>query len=244
MLIMVIAMKNLHLLIGVLVTYITIGILARILVKLFSFLLGDKPKVNEFSYQRYAKFYDNIALADAHFLDKISKITDLINSGYRDIKEIAELTGCNLDECIIKIRYLQNKKQFKDLHVDKKNYKLLECSKEEVELIKKYTPYIYYNHFNIDEITTRIRKSAQQDFNKLREQVYNEIIYLYENDLINGIRINEVDKDIIYYSVEKRKNRDLITINCPNCGALNDINRGSKVRCEYCDTIIDDTEEK
>ena len=42
--------------------------------------------------------------------------------------------------------------------------------------------------------------------------------------------------------MEKKKVRDYITINCPNCGALNDVNRGSKVRCEYCETIIEDKE--
>lgn len=232
-------MENLHLLIGTIGVCLVIGILANILIKFFSFIFQKKPRINEFSYQRYAKFYDNIALADPYFLGKISKITDLINAGYRDIKEIAELTGCQFDECIIKIRYLQNKKQFKNLHIDKKNYKLIDCSLEELELIKKYTPYIYYNHLNIDDITKRIRVSTQQDFEELREQIYNDIVYLYENNLINGIKINEVDKEIIYYSVEKKKTRDYVTINCPNCGALNDVNRGCKVRCEYCDTIIE-----
>lgn len=237
-------METLHLLIGVLVTYLTIGFLAKILVKFFDFLLGEKTKINEFSYQRYAKFYDNPTFKDEQFNEKISKITTLINKGHRNVKEIAKLSGCQFEECILKIRYLQNKKQFMNLHIDKKTYELIECSKDDLKLIQIYTPYVYYNHFTIDEITTKIRRSIQQDFNELREQVYNDILYLYENNLINGIKINEVDKEIIYYSVEKRKKRDFITKSCPNCGALNDVNRDSKVRCEYCNTIIDDTEAK
>ena len=29
-------------------------------------------------------------------------------------------------------------------------------------------------------------------------------------------------------------------INCPNCGAINELNKYSKVKCEYCGTIIED----
>ena len=31
----------------------------------------------------------------------------------------------------------------------------------------------------------------------------------------------------------------MVSINCENCGALNDVNRGGKVRCEYCGSIIE-----
>lgn len=130
--------------------------------------MREKPKINELSYQRYAKFYGNIEFKDEHFDEKISKITSLIKGGYRDIKEIAELSGCQFEECVLKIKYLQNKKQFMNIHIDKRALRLIDCSAEELELIKKYTPYVYYNHFTIDEITTKIRRSMQQDFSELR----------------------------------------------------------------------------
>ena len=64
---------------------------------------------------------------------------------------------------------------------------------------------------------------------------------LYDKDLINGVKLNEVDKEILYYTVEKnKKEKDFISIRCKNCGAINDVNRGNKTRCEYCNTIIED----
>ena len=50
----------------------------------------------------------------------------------------------------------------------------------------------------------------------------------------------------VHYSLlnsqkNKRKNSlELKTINCPNCGAINELNKYSKVKCEYCGTIIED----
>ena len=41
-----------------------------------------------------------------------------------------------------------------------------------------------------------------------------------------------------------KKEKDYVTINCPNCGDLNDVNRHSKTRCEYCKTIIEYKEGK
>lgn len=76
---------------------------------------------------------------------------------------------------------------------------------------------------------------------ELQEEVFKELCYLDDKDLINGIILNRVDRTITYYSVEKHKNRkDKITKNCPNCGALNELNKGSKVKCEYCGSIIED----
>lgn len=34
--------------------------------------------------------------------------------------------------------------------------------------------------------------------------------------------------------------KDKITKSCPNCGALNELNKGGKVKCEYCGSIIED----
>lgn len=194
------------------------------------------------SYHNFTKFIDenNITFEDSHFEEKLFKIKTKIKEGKRNIKEIAEETGCTIEECILKIKYLQNKRQLTQFHIDHVAKELIECTPEELKLIKTYTPFIYANHFTIDEITTKKRKSMAQNYDILREKVYNDLKYLVDNDLINGIRINEVDKEIIYYSLEKKKVKDLITITCPNCGALNDVNRGDKVRCEYCETILED----
>ena len=74
---------------------------------------------------------------------------------------------------------------------------------------------------------------------KVEEQVYKELKYLYDKELINGLIINDVDRTIKYYSVEKKlKAKDYITMQCKHCGALNDVRRGGKTRCEYCNSII------
>lgn len=198
--------------------------------------------VNQPSYQRYAKFYDNIVPEDEDFENKINKIYNLIEvDKLRDIKKIAEKAGCTYEECTLKIKYLKNKRQLGTYHLDHKSGQIYPCTEEEYNLIEKYKPYIYYNHFSIDEIARRMPGVTRDNLPQVKEKIYDEIYDLYDSNLLNGIKINEVDKEIIYYTVEKRKKeKDFITMRCPNCGALNDLNRGSKVRCAYCGTIIED----
>ena len=78
------------------------------------------------------------------------------------------------------------------------------------------------------------------NLDELKEQILNELDYLDKKNLINGLNIDRIDKKIIYYTIEKHKNeKDFISIDCENCGALNDVPRKGKTRCEYCDTIIE-----
>jgi DNA-binding Lrp family transcriptional regulator len=202
-----------------------------------------KPStLSQTSYHNFAKFLDknNITFDDEHFEKKLFKIKMLIGEGKRDIKEIAQESDCTFEECILKIKYLQKKQILTQFHIDIKGNELIECTPDDLKLIKKYTPFIYNNNFTLDEITIKKRRSTTQNYNKLRDNIFKELKYLVDNDLVNGIRLNEVDKEIIYYTLEKQKKRDLVTITCPNCGALNDINRGDKKRCEYCKTILED----
>ncbi len=204
---------------------------------------NKKPStLSQMSYHNFAKFLDknNITFDDEFFEKKLFKIKALIGEGKRDIKEIAQESDCTFEECILKIKYLQKKQILTQYHIDIHGNELVECTPEDLKLIKKYTPFIYYNHFTLDEITTKKRKSSTQNYYKLRDAIFNELKYLVDNDLVNGIMLNEVDKEIIYYSLEKIKKRDLVTITCPNCGALNDVNRGDKKRCEYCKTILEE----
>ena len=199
-------------------------------------------KTNQNSYHIFAKFIDNknVTFNDDNFNEKLFKIKTAIKNGKRDIKLIAKETNCTFEECILKIKYLEEKKIITNFHIDHKNNRLVKCSAKDLKLIKQYIPFVYRNHFTLDEITVKKRISSTQNYEALRDKIFNELKYLVDNDLINGIRINEVDKEIIYYSNEKEKRRDFITMTCPNCGAINDINRGGKVRCEYCSTILED----
>lgn len=198
--------------------------------------------MNEISYQRYAKFYDNAVPHDERFDEKMNKIRNLIEiDKIMDIRKIAEKSGCTYEECVLKIKYLKNKRQIGLYYIDNKTEALIPCSPEDFKLIEKYKPYIYYNHLQPIDIAKRMPGVTYEILKETEEKIYKEIVYLYEKDLLNGIKINEVDKKIIYYTIEKNKiENDLITISCPNCGALNDLNRGSKTRCEYCDSIIID----
>lgn len=85
-----------------------------------------------------------------------------------------------------------------------------------------------------------MHQTSSRNIDIIENKIFEDLCYLDDKGLINGIILNKIDKKIIYYSVEKHKNElDLVSINCSNCGAINDVNKGSKVRCEYCESIIE-----
>ncbi len=205
-------------------------------------IIKKNSSISEWSYKRFARFYDKIEFNDLEFAAKLSTIERLINvENCTDIRFIAKEANCTYEECIIKIRYLKNKRVIGDYYIDTVNGIICKCSPEDAELLYKYRAYIYKYHYQIDDITLKLPNTSVNNYNTMREKVIRDIKYLTDKGLLNGVSFNDVDKRIIYYSVEKRKIwPDYVTISCPNCGALSDVNRGSKVRCEYCDTIIED----
>ena len=199
--------------------------------------------ISEPSYQRYAKFYGNTLPTEQDFINKLKIIYQaIVKNKETDIKKIARQANCTYIDCILKIRYLKNKRKLADYYyIDEVNGIINKCSEEDQKLLKKYKLYIYNNHFQIDEIASKLPEARMKNQKELQEEVFKELCYLDDKDLINGIILNRVDRTITYYSVEKHKNRkDKITKNCPNCGALNELNKGSKVKCEYCGSIIED----
>ena len=200
--------------------------------------------LNEDSYQRYAKFYGNTVPKDDNYNEKLKTIYKLITKDKKtDIKKIAKDSNCTVEECVLKIKYLKNKRLLGDLYVDTNNFKLLPCSKEDQKLIEKYRAYIYGSHLQIDEIANMIPNKGYKDISELRDEVFKELVYLNKKGLINGIKIDEVDRKIIYYTIEKRKeSKGYESVNCPNCGAINDVEINGKIRCGYCKTIIKGSE--
>jgi len=203
--------------------------------------ISDKRKcsrVNEWSYRRYADFYGQMELADPHFVDKITIIKRLIDGGEDSIDFIAEEAGCTIEETIMKINYLKNKRVLNNCYINRDSNILCRCSKDDMILVDKYKSYIYGGHLPLNEIIATVPCNTN-DYKKKKEQVIRELKYLIDNNILNGVIFNEVDNKLIYYTVEKHsKESNFVTLACPKCGALNDVNYNSKKRCKYCENII------
>lgn len=212
--------------------------------KLLELLTMNETRISDDSYKKYAKYYDYIEPTDSKFNDKVNKIYDLIvNENVDDIEFIAQESDCTLEECVMKIRYLKNKRIIGDYYIDLVTKTIKICSIEDQKLLAKYSKYLYNQHLQVDEIALKLPTTTYENYQEAREKVYKDLLSLYEKGLLNGVKLNPVDYAISYYTIDKRKkNLELITVNCPNCGALNDLYRYGKVRCEYCETIIEDKE--
>ena len=174
--------------------------------------------IKEDSYLDYTKFYGTESLKDEEFMKKMKIIySQIMKDKEEDIKQIAELAGCTYTECIFKIRYLkQIKKIPEDYFVDEINGLVNRCSPEDQQ-----------------QMMGKTKEEMQQ-------QVLNDLIYLDDKDLIDGIILNKVDGVITYYNKYDKKKKDKITVNCQNCGAPNEVNRGGKTWCSYCGSIVED----
>lgn len=160
-----------------------------------------------------------------------------------DIEKIAKASGCYYDDCLLKIDYLKNKRIIGDLYIDTKNGIINDWSEEDEELLKKYQGFIYGNHSQIKEIATKMPGAEIKNLDAVEEKVFQDLCYLDDKHLLNGININRVNRKIIYYTIEKhKKEKDYITMNCPNCGAINDVDHHGKTRCDYYKIIIEHEE--
>ena len=197
-------------------------------------------KANQDSYNYYTEFLNeqHVTGSDEGFKEKLLKIEHAIKDGVYDIRKIAELSGCTYEECVLKIKYLESKQYLNNIHIDHNAKKVIKCTPKELALLKKYLPFLRTHHFTLDEITKKKRVGYNQDFEKLRDQIYNDLKYLVDNNLISWIKLNEVDKEIIYFTDDKK--HLLTTIHCPNCGAGNEVVKGHKVRCKYCKMILEE----
>ena len=215
-------------------------IIIALFVKILSSIKkDDENEFNENSFQRFAKFYGETIPSDAEFNNKLNKICSLIKGGETDIKKIAELSSCTEAECVFKIKYLKNKRMIEDYNIDTFKMRLYTLNAEDERLLKKYNTFLYGTHPQIDVIAHILAKQENKTVDEEKEIIFKELKYLDDRNLLNGIKINDVDKKLIYYTVEKRKTSNLLTVHCPNCGALNDIDEGNKTRCAYCNTIIE-----
>jgi len=188
------------------------------------------------------KYLQKVQSNDKDYDEKIKIIKDLINcKKLIDIKEIARLSECTYHECILKIKFLKSKGLIKNCYIDEQNGIINECNMTERQLLTRYAPYIYTKQLQLDEIVKALHQTTDKNYSSMRKKVIRDLYYLDRKNLLNGINIDLVDKKIIYYKdFKETKNDDYISVQCQNCGALNDMPRLGKVKCEYCDTILED----
>lgn len=203
----------------------------------------NKGKISEWSFQRFCGFYNERAFKDPNFDDKISKIIDAIsNKKIERIDEIANYSGCTAEEVVMKIKYLKNKRVFDNIFIDHINRAVKKCNEEDQKLLETYYTMLYHDHFSIKEMAARVPNYHNKPIMIIEEDVYKDIKYLYDKCIINGIKLDEYNKEIIYYTIEKHKKAaTYATINCPKCGALADVSKGGNGRCDYCGSIVEDT---
>ena len=207
---------------------------------------SDWNLVESTSFLSYSNFYGEDTIekeSDESFKKKIDKIYDLIvKQKCDDIKFIAKASGCSYHECIFKIDYLKHKNLISDEYfVDHVCGFIKKCDNKDINLLKKYRPFLYYQKLQIPEIAVRLPHVSNETVSEEMEKVKKDIKYLIEKDLVQGVIYNEVDDNLIYYDANKTKN-NLITKKCPNCGAKVELNTGGKARCEYCNSIITSSE--
>lgn len=200
----------------------------------------DLSHINEDSFQRYAKFFGSTIPTDDEFLKKLNSIyIAVIKDHDTKISSIAKKSNCSSEECVLKIRYLKNKRMLGDFYIDALHDELVMCSEEDSKLLEKYKPYIYHSHLQIDEIANLLPNKDYLDNKSMQDKVFEELNYLDNKGLLNGLIIDDIDRTITYYTIEKKKtNKGFESVHCNNCGALCDVQVDGKGRCDYCNSIV------
>ena len=97
----------------------------------------DLSHINEDSFQRYAKFFGNTIPTDDEFINKLNSIyIAVIKDHDTKISSIAKKSNCSSEECVLKIRYLKNKRMLGDFYIDTLHDELVMCSEEDSKLLK------------------------------------------------------------------------------------------------------------
>ena len=203
---------------------------------------SSEIQISEWSYQRFARFLGERVFPDPKFNEKMEIIKQHVNEKQTErLDEIAIDAGCTVDEVIMKIRYLRNKRIFNDIYIDRYNKLVRKCTLEDKEIFKKYEDMIYINNYSIREIAEKVPNYYNKPFTIIIEDVYKDIKFLYDKCIINGIRLDDERKEIVYYTIEKQKKAEkYATLNCPKCGALVDVLKNNSAHCDYCGSLVED----
>ena len=220
---------------------ILICLIVLLFILIFLIKKIKQKKIDPKDFERYIEFL-GAKSNDPHYIKKIKLIINLINKkGITDIKEIARLSECGFDECIIKIKFLKKQRVIENYYIDRANGLLNPCSEEDKKLIEKYDQFIYNKKLQPGEIARLLPSTKLDKLEDAKKQVLEELSHLDEKDLLNGINIDLVDKKIIYYDDVKLKNhKSYVSITCKSCGAINNVPINGKSKCEYCDRILEE----
>ena len=197
--------------------------------------------ISEWSYQRYCQFLGYDLLGDPNFDDKIDAIYEQVNTYNEEkIEKIAEKSGCTVSECILKLKYLKNKRWIdSSYYINVATKEIKKCTEQDLNLLNKYYEMVYLKEYQVKEMLIDLKK---EDETITDTDIFSELKYLCNNSLLNGIILDEDNKEIVYYTKEKRKKASfLVTLKCPNCGALVDVPKFNSGKCGYCNTIVEDT---
>lgn len=203
----------------------------------------EAGKISEWSYQRFCGFYGNRVFKDEKFFDKVNTIIDCVNERKIErLDDIASESGCTVEEVVMKIKYLKNKRVIDNVYIDRINRLIKKCTEDDSKILDRYYTMLYNDHFTIHEIAIRLPNYHNKPLPIIEEDVFKDIKYLYEKSIVNGIKLDESRREIIYYTLEKKKKREIYaTVNCPKCGALVDVIKNSTGRCDYCGALVEDT---
>ena len=235
-----------------------IGLLLVLVVVLVLFGIDNKMNilkkrfstkhVNELSFQKYAKFYGYTLPKGEKFNKKVDKLLLLVNKQKeKSIPRLAETIKADEEYTITLLRYLKNKRLIDDKVIDLKNKEITNCTKEDSELLEKYSPFIYNSHLQINEMIPLLKNKEKKEETDLLEEIIKDIDYLDNKMLLNGIRFNQIDNKIIYYSVEKKKIEKvgIEIVVCPNCGSITYKKiEDESINCDYCHCKVEDKKEK
>ena len=241
------------------VEFITIVVLVLILIIVCVLFGIDNKKnifkkrystkhINEISFQKYAKFYGYTIPKGEKFGKKVDKVLLLVNKQKeKSITKIAEAIKCDEEYTITLLRYLKNKRLIDDKIIDIKTKEIYNCTKEDSNLLEKYSPFIYNSHLQINEMIPLLINKEKIDEVELKKEIITELTYLDKKMLLNGIRYNKSEEKIIYYSVEKKKIEKvgIEIVVCPNCGSLTYKKlEDDSINCDYCHCKVEDKKEK
>lgn len=184
----------------------------------------DLNGIPEQAFKNYAQFWGYNIDNDINYQKKMEVIYHLIiNKNQQNIKKIATKSKCSYDECIIKIKYLKHKKLINNYCIDNSTAKLIDSSFEDKKILEKYNKYLEQKNLQINQLAAVVPNSFATNTQEATEQVFNDLVYLEQKNLLDDIRIDKLNRYIYYYSEEIFNEENIQQPNFQNINIQNNI---------------------